>query len=408
MAILGVLAGLAVIIAAGDGGPRDSYAPESKAAIRVVSNTHSVHFPRNVVFKLEAEADEPITEVRLFYRLARTEVQVYGYPDFTPSKKISTDYIVKTSGANYIPSGVDIEYFYEIVDAKGNTLETERRTLGYRDPSFTWQELQDGAVVVMWHDRSYERVSETVAELNQRFARVQEVFDLEQLPPIRAVILNSRREAERSFPPISGAARSGHLYGGFAYNDYDLFVLSGLNVDGMLHEAVHLMLHEAVSSPRARVPAWLHEGLAQWFESRTGQRQRTAERAARTGQLMRLSHMNSQPGKPSAVRIFYAQAWSVVDYIIDTHGEERVAALLRALDSGQRIDEALTSAYGFGLEQLEAAWKADLTGETTLAPRPDPGTIATSTIITGAAAVALAVTIMRWIMKWLSGRTVAK
>ena len=159
MTILGVLVGLAVIIASSDSGPKDSYAPESKAAIRVISNTYAVEFPRNIVFKLEAEAEDIITEVSLFYRLARTEVQIFGYPHFTPSKKIYTDYMVKTSGANYIPSGVDIEYYYRIVDRKGYTLETERRTLGYRDPSFTWHELRDGPMVVLWHDRSYDAAS---------------------------------------------------------------------------------------------------------------------------------------------------------------------------------------------------------------------------------------------------------
>ena len=86
-------------------------------------------------------------------------------------------------------------------------------------------------------------------------------------PPMKAVILNNRREADRGLPTVSEAATRGHLYGGFAFRDYDLFVLLGLSEDGIVHEATHLMVNEAVDSPLARVPDWLNEGLATYFES---------------------------------------------------------------------------------------------------------------------------------------------
>ena len=74
----------------------------------------------------------------------------------------------------------------------------------------------------------------------------------------------------------------------------------------MVHEATHLLLDRAVDSPLARVPAWLNEGLAMYFESDSYRREATVARAARDSALLRLGAMNTVPGRPEDVRQFYA------------------------------------------------------------------------------------------------------
>ena len=154
--------------------------------------------------------------------------------------------------------------------------------------------------------------------------------------------------------------------------------MQGLGADTMVHESTHLLLDLAVDSTLARVPAWLNEGLAMQFESDSRARERLVERSARLNSLLRLRNMGSVPGRPREVGMFYAQAWSVVDYMVDTHGAERMSALLTAINDGQKIEDAVPTAYGLTLEQLEARWKAQVLGETTVAARPDPGTIGTA------------------------------
>ena len=105
------------------------------------------------------------------------------------------------------------------------------------------------------------------------------------------------------------------------------------------------------------------------------------------------------PGRPEDVVVFYAQAWSVVTHMIETHGAERMGALLDALDSGLEIDEALRSVYGMGVDGLEAEWRALLEGSISPWPRPDPGTVGTSALLTGAAAVAAVVSAYRWLVR---------
>ena len=369
----------------------------SQGPIGVISNSHEVRYPDEVVFRLEAEAGSTITEVTLFYRLGRQDIRVYGYPAFTPAKRISTDFRLRTGGANYIPPGVDIEYFYQINDEAGNSLETQTYSLEYRDPRYRWQKLRQGELVLLWHDIPLDRVRVLAENVERRLQAVKQLLGLEEAPTVKAVLFVNRRETELGFPVISEAASAGHLFGGFAFPEYGLFVLAGLSEDGVVHEATHLLVDEAVGSPLGRVPAWLNEGLAMYSESSSYGRQAVVERAVRNDALLSLGTMNAVPGRPSDVRLFYAQAWSVVKYIVDTYGTERMTSLLRSMDSGARIDQAVEDVYDITLEELERRWRADLAGETPVAPRPDPGTIAVSGIIAGAIVIAVLASGYRWV-----------
>ena len=286
------------------------------------------------------------------------------YPQFAPAAQVSADFVVRTSGASYIPSGVDIEYYYVIQDDSGNSFETERYLLGYRDPRYEWQELRVENFTILWHDRPEKQVAQVAADVDHRLGAVRALFGLQEATPMRAVIFNDRREARLSFPVISGTATSRHVFGGFAFGEFDLFVLGGLDRDGMVHEMTHLLLDEAIDSPLARVPSWLNEGLAMYFESSSPGREVGVARAVRDRRSMPLRAMGSVPGRPADVSLFYAQARSVVKHMMDVHGAERMAALLGAINLGSRIDEAVPQVYGMTLEELEQEWQTTLTRET--------------------------------------------
>ena len=396
MALLSLTFSIIVGLAAAGGGDI-SPGPDPQPPIRLLSSVSDVDFPDEVEFTLELEANEVITQVTLFYRLGRQDVQIFGYPDFTPGKRVTATYGVKTGGANYIPSGVDIEYYYRVTDASGNTFDTEKFHLEYLDTRHEWQRHQDGELIVLYHDRPRERVVKVASDVSERLVAVKELLALDETRPMKAVIVNSNREARRNFPRISAASRQGHLYGGFAFGELDVFVLSGLDRDGMVHEMTHLLIDEAVDSPLARMPSWLNEGLAMYFESGSRGRKAAVADAAERGRLLSLGSMGNQPGRPRDVRLFYAQAWSVVDYMMKTYGEERMAELLTALDEGGGIDAAISNVYDVSLDDLEARWLSHVAGEPSLVVPSDPGTVGTAAIITGAIGIAVVAVIIRWL-----------
>ena len=393
---------VSILVAMGaSGGDVLSPSPQPGPPIRVVSNTYEIDFPNEVVFTLEAEANAEITGVTLFYRLGRQEVTIYGYPDFAPATHVTADFEIKTGGTNYLPSGVDIGYHYVIRDAAGNSFETETFHLEYKDSAFRWQRLRQENLVVLWHDRPIDEVAEVATYVNRRLQAVTELLGPDAASPMKAVILNSILEADQSFPLVSDAARRRHIYGGFAFGALDVFVLVGLNGDGMVHEMTHLMIDEAVDSPRARVPAWLNEGLAMYFESSSHGRAATLSRVARD-RLLPLRSMSNQPGRPEDVRLFYAQSRSIVNHMMQTYGQERMAALLSSINGGASIEKAIQEAYGMGLEELEREWKGQVFADAWRAPWVDPGTSGTAFLLAGAVAVAVAAMVVRWLRHTVS------
>ena len=289
---------------------------------------------------------------------------------------------------------MDIEYFYTVNDAAGNELESDRLLLEYKDPSFEWQRLQQNDITFLWHDRPVEAVARVAREVDSRLEPVRRLFGTQLESPKKAVIVNGSAEATRSFPTVSNAATEAHLYGGFAFGDLDLFVIVGLNTDGIIHEMTHLLLAETVDSPFARIPSWLNEGLAMYFESSVRGRDVTVSRAADRGALLRLRSMGSVPGKLEDVRLFYAQSWIVVTHMMRVYGEARMSALLEAINDGEPIGDAVLAAYGLTLDELQRQWQDGLRGERLGVSAVDPGTFGTSLII--ASAVAITMTVILW------------
>jgi hypothetical protein len=232
---------------------------------------------------------------------------------------------------------------------------------------------------------------------------VRDMFGVTEAVPMKAVIVNGILEARRAFPFTSAAATRSHLYGGFAFVEYGLFVMQGLSSNTMVHEATHLLLDSAIDSPLARVPAWLNEGLSTYFEESGSRRGATVSRAERSNDLLKLKSMGSQPGRPRDVGIFYAQSWSTVNFMIATYGPQKMSELIATINDGNRIDEAISKTYGVTVDGLEQLWQADLRGQPVILTRPDPGTVATAGMITGAVAIAVVASTWRWLMRWLRG-----
>ena len=389
-----VVAAIFTITASAAGDPSSGSLPGEP--IRVISVTHEIDFPNEVVFTVDAEADVDITAVTLFYRLGAQDTRIFGYPQFTRASRVTAPFAVKTNGSSYIPPGVDIEYYYVIRDAVGNTLESQRYSLEYKDTSYRWERFHLGDLTILWHDRPRDDVIAVVEEVDRRLRGVRQLLGLGTVSTMKAVILNNSREASRSFPLVSDAARRGHIYGGFAFGELDVFVLAGLNRDGIIHETTHLLIDEAIDSPRARLPAWLNEGLAMYFEASASRRQGTVSDAAQAGRLIPLRSMGKVPGRPRDISVFYAQSWSLVSHMMDTQGQGRMSALLRAINEGMRIEEAVPAVYGMSLDELDREWRTRLSQEVAFAPPADPGTLGTSVLIAGAVAVAVVAVLVRW------------
>lgn len=135
-------------------------------------------------------------------------------------------------------------------------------------------------------------------------------------------------------------------------------------LDALLpHELCHLIFRDFVGF-KGEVPLWLDEGVAQWEEV---QRRRWALEMVKGLiakkeyiPLRKLTHMD--PGSendPVLSAKLYAQAVSLVGYLIEKYGSSMFVLFCRQLRDGKSIDAALSFVYTGSIqntEELEKKW----------------------------------------------------
>jgi len=124
----------------------------------------------------------------------------------------------------------------------------------------------------------------------------------------------------------------------------------------LAHELAHALLRRRVGD---RVPAWFHEGLAQWCEGRRlpvrEVREAVGSRPAASAEALGRAFAG-RLSRPAA-RASYAQALSLVEYLIASRGTGAIACLLERLGAeGGTFGEALGAEAGMTEGELFAKW----------------------------------------------------
>ncbi len=99
---LALAAGLAITIS--DSGHTAAAGSDEDQTIRVLRNTHSINYGKDITFRLELSAEgAPITEIRaLFKPDGPRVVSSYSYPDFQPGNNVSASFEIPTSGNDFV------------------------------------------------------------------------------------------------------------------------------------------------------------------------------------------------------------------------------------------------------------------------------------------------------------------
>ena len=110
------------------------------------------------------------------------------------------------------------------------------------------------------------------------------------------------------------------------------------------------------------VPTWLNEGLAVYSEGELDPNsQAQLEDAIRDDTLLTVRSLSTGFSEvPDKAYLSYSQSYSIVKFLIETHGQAKMTALLTSLRDGLTVDEALIQTYGFNVEGLEDAWRTTI------------------------------------------------
>ncbi|MFN3742307.1 MAG: peptidase MA family metallohydrolase [Anaerolineales bacterium] len=333
----------------------------AQAAANVVENQAKIDFPNTLTFKLKLEHTTSITWLALEYGdIQQTcgEVVARAFPEFTPGKSLSVSWSWDMRQSGSIPPGAQIWWQWRYKDAQGNEFTTERQTVTWLDSTHPWQTLKQGLLTIHWY-RGDENFARQLLAAGQEGLQRLEKAGLKADSPIDIYVYGSYddlRDAVLYEPSWTG---------GQAFPEYSIVIIGipPSNLDwgraATVHELTHVVAGHFTFSCLSDLPTWLVEGLAMYSEGELdAASQRQLDKAIQANTLLTLRSLSSAFSEEAdRASLSYSQSYSVVKFLIDTYGQEKMKALLIALREGQAIDDALTQVYGFNVDGLEDAWR---------------------------------------------------
>jgi Peptidase MA superfamily len=340
------------------------YRPVNGSALAVSVAVDSVHpnFPNVITFDLAATTVTETRRVELLYSLANEEKHYLSTPDFAPTTEIDISYALdmRTKG---IPPGVEITYQWRLIGDDHSAFETEPQTFFWNDDRFDWSSVSSDQVTVHAynHDDSFD--AEILDSAQSAVNRLESDFGLEQISPVDIWVYDSNQD-------FVGARLTNSETWSAAVTFPELnLVLAVLPADRLSeigrivpHEISHQVLHQATKNPFNHPPTWLDEGLAVMNQDNGNENaEEIVQAAAADGRLIPIRSLNSSfPYDPNEVDLAYAESLSVVTFIIDHFGADKMGQLIAVYRDGISHDDAARRALGVDLDELDRLWKASL------------------------------------------------
>ena len=347
--------------------------------IKVLEAKAESQFPDGIRFSVVATSVDEIDDIRVFFsKVDQKGRSAYRSVDFEPGQSIVGESILPSgSGGNYFPPGTKIEFSFEVRDKAGAVVRTEPQEFVYEDNRFEWLTVVEGLITVYYYGEYVEARAHIVLEAAQaNLKKMLPVLGITPTEPLRIVSYNNYRHMVAALPFRSQAVSEGLQTQGMAFSNERVLLVHGFDptVTGTVsHEFTHLLVGEAAGAAISQVPSWLNEGLAEYGNiDPTDDYDAALRYGIFTRRIKPLWYLSSFGGTPEDIIIAYGQGRSVVQYMIDTYGEDRMAALFPVLQRTLDIDEALLEVYGIDQFGLDTAWRIALG----LEPLPSPEELA--------------------------------
>ena len=367
--LLVLLSALAILLTAGP-----AFAEEGE--IEVLDMAAESQFPDGVRFSVTAQSAGEIDEIRVFFKkTGETGSSSYRSVDFEPGTLVTGESILSTAGGgDYFPPGTQIRYSFEIRDKAGAVHRTPEQDFIYGDGRFEWLTVSSGLISVDYYGEYVEQRAQTILEAaEETLESMAPVLGIEPTEPLRIVSYNNYRHMSAALPFRSQAVREQLQTSGMAFDDERVLLVLGFDatVKGTVsHEFIHLLVAEAAGRTRTQVPAWLNEGLAEYGNiDPTADYEAALRYGIFTRRLRPLWFQHAFSGSPEDIIIAYGQGHSVVTFLVDRFGPEKIAELFQALQRKLNIDAALEEVYGLDQYGVDSEWRKAIG----LDPLPPPG-----------------------------------
>jgi hypothetical protein len=356
---------------------QDAPAAQAGAAeLRVLENEAVVDFPTTVTFRLRLAEDSPVQAATLSYSVdkfscleAATAVPVTVDP--ANAGELQWSWAMIRSGNP--PPGATLRWQWRLTDTAGNAVVTPAKQLTFVDNRFDWRTVTAEGIHLHWY--AGDSVGPILLEAAvEGLALLQEEMGIALQSEVQIFIYGNSRDMREAVLYIQDWA------GGVAFTEYNTILMGVTPVSApgwgrrtIRHELAHLVLGQfGRSCVGGSRPNWLEEGLAVYAEGDPEQSILDDLTAAiRENRLEPVRSLNGPfPAHGREAGIAYSQSYSLVAYLLDQYGRDKMQELILTLAAGEGYDAALEQVYGFNADGLELLWREAVGAP----PRPIPPT----------------------------------
>ena len=347
---------------------------QARGGLAVLGSSAEMDFPSSLNFRLSAESDANITDIRLHYiveRMEHTQITAEVYIEFVPDTRVDAEWTWDMRKTGGLPPGSSLVYWWTVEDAEGGKVETEPVEVRIEDNRYAWHSLTQGKITLHWYDGDDAFIQKLMAAAQQALVRLLEDTGAEPEKPVSIYIYANSRDLRGSmiYPQ--------EWTGGVAFTRYGIIAIGIAPSElewgsrAIAHELTHLVIHQMTFNPYGDLPTWLDEGLAMYAEGEPGARfVALLDDAIAEDNLISVRSLSSPfSAYADESALAYAQSYSLAEFLIDNYGQGKMFELLNTFRQGSGYDEALVEVYGFDMDGLDALWR-DYIGADTLPAQP--------------------------------------
>lgn len=342
----------------------------------ILRNEVRVNYPQNMTFQLEVDDSSSIAEAELIYAVEQISCldATTTVPVEVDGNNIEWTWEMVRSGNP--PPGAALWWQWQLTLADGQTITTPRQEHTFTDERFDWQTVSADKIHLHWYE------GQNVGPMLLDAA----VSGLDTLQNEMGITLED--DVQLYIYGDSADMREAVLYiqdwaGGVAFSEYNIILMGvppniaeSWGKPTVRHELAHLVIGQyGRSCVGGSRPTWLNEGLAVVAEG-PPQAHILAdiEAGIENNSFEPLRSLNgpfSSHGPDAGIA--YSQSYSVVDFMLNEFGQEKMQQLLLTLADGTTYDTALEAVYGTNVDGIEQAWRrANDLPERTIPPTPTP------------------------------------
>ncbi|MEW6142667.1 MAG: peptidase MA family metallohydrolase [Chloroflexota bacterium] len=337
------------------------------AEVSLTVNRATIEFPARIIFSLEGTSVKPVKSLTLEYgtdKRSIIEEVTRVEPAFAPGSAINTRYtweMKKSGGA--LPPGATVWWRWRITDDLNREFLSPRNVTTFVDTRFQWQIKQLDLLDIYWQGDNASLVNDLTSGLEAMLSRVRLGVNVPSERKIKVFIYPNveQLKAAMLFPQ--------DWTGAVAFSQYNI-VLVPVNASNLswaqgalAHEITHLLVGEAVFGPFDDIPVWLNEGLAEYAEENnlTVGEKNLIDSAMRENRLISVRSLSSNfPTDSQQAYLSYAESKSIVIYLINRFGWEKMRELLAVFKDGATYDSALKKVFGLDSAALDKQWRDSL------------------------------------------------